>query len=63
MLPIPGDEIAPGDYSEEYGTVETVSTNKKSKITTVKFKNGKTIDVGPDEDLFLNQGHGRFDRG
>lgn len=63
MLPIQGDEIAVGDYSEEYGTVSEVKFDPKTKIAHVKFKNGKTIDVGPDEDLFLNQGHGRFDRG
>lgn len=63
MLPIPGSEIAVGDYSAEYGTVSEVKHNEKTGITHVEFKNGKSIDVGPDEDLFLNQGHGRFDRG
>lgn len=61
MLMIPAQEIAAGDYSPDYGTVETVSHDEKETTFEIKFKNGVEITLAYDEEINLTQG-GRFDR-
>lgn len=56
---LPASEIAVGDYSPEYGTVETVVTDPIKGYLTITFKNDTVITPGPDDEYEIDQG-GRF---
>ena len=59
MLFIPVEDLAPGDYSPEYGTIDSL-TKTKTKVH-IKFVNGKSITPSVGTELEVTQG-GRFDR-
>lgn len=54
------EEIARGDYSEEYGTVESVVID--GDIVTVEFMNGREFSAPKGTELEIDQG-GRFSHG
>lgn len=64
MLSVEAKEIAVGDYSPDYGTVEKVieTKGKDQVVTSIKliFINGKQMIMNPDDELMMTQG-GRFD--
>lgn len=60
MLNIPVEEIAAGDYSPDYGTVEQVVERGDKIILT--FKNGKVLNQTKGNEIEIQQG-GRFERG
>lgn len=57
MLYIPVEEVAPGDYSPEYGHVVTVITGDE-EIRLV-FRNGSEITLKKETEIEMDQG-GRF---
>jgi hypothetical protein len=57
-VPLPASEVAVGDYSPDYGTVEKVTTSGES--TTIVFVNGDETVMQNDEEIIIDQG-GRFD--
>lgn len=58
---IPATEIAAGDYSEEHGTVQKVTTSATADYVEILFVNGKSISASKSTELLIDQG-GRFDR-
>lgn len=57
MVLLEVEEIAVGDYSPEYGTVEVA--NDKGEAVYLKFKNGTELLKSKGTELTIDQG-GRF---
>ena len=61
MLMVEIDDCAEGDYSPDYGTIESIKKSTDGKVFTVTYKNGTTQTLKSGDEILVNQG-GRFDR-
>lgn len=55
MLMIVAKDLAAGDYSPIYGTIETIAPFGTDLIR-ITYKNGTVDDVNQDEEVLIDQG-------